>query len=413
MKDYLDELDLDATEEYEEENNNCYLTSIEKGFELIKKLLTFNEDRGNQLLNLLKLNEIVEGDLLNLMGNINFNEEIELFDKISTLKDKMYEQCKIKLLSKKCVIGIGGKFSAGKSRFINTILNDDILPEDTIPTTSIPTYIVKELVMEELFANTFSDMDVRLDREAVQALTHLFNERYNLGFSHIIRYLLIKTNKLDYDNIILLDTPGYSKDDSTILKESQDEMVAKINLKAADYVIWLIDIENGVINQRDLDFLQELSSCNQILVVFNKCDKVPEQRYKEVIDYSKDLLKDTGLNIFDVIAYSSIEKIEYGSNSIEKFLNEANCYSKHKEDIQIQLEEINYIYENYFKNKAIQLKENDNKFNDIIFRCENPRQLDAIIETKKQTNHSFYNNSLYYKQYLHLYRKLKEILNSI
>lgn len=419
MSDYLDEFDLDLDldaemlEDYEQELSNPYLASSEEGFNLIRRLLAFNEEKREQVAKMSRLYQVIDGDLLNLMGAINFNEEIEVFNKLSILKDKMYEQSKMKLLSKKCVIGIGGKFSAGKSRFINSILGDDILPEDTIPTTSIGTYIIKDIEEEQFFGNTFNDMDVRLDREAIQAITHLFNKKYNLGFSHIIRHLLIKTSKLSYDNLVLLDTPGYSKDDSTIVKESQDEMVAKINLKTADYVIWLVDIENGVINQTDLDFLQELDQCHQILVVFNKCDKVPKQKYKEVINYSELTLKETGLNIFDVVAYSAMEGKEYGSNSIERFFIEADSYCKQKEDMNVQLQEINSIYEEYFRHEIIRLKENDRKLNNIIFRCEKPVQLNAIVEVKKQNNASFSKNSIYRTRYRQLYRKLKEIINSI
>ena len=333
---------------------------------------------------MLNLHQVVDGDLLNLMGNINFEDEFEVFNKLSGLKERMYEQSKMRLLSHKCVVGIGGKFSAGKSCFINSILDDDILPEDTTPTTSIATYIVKEIGLEQLLANTMNDMDVNLDRNAVQAITHLFNEKYKLGFSHIIRHLLIKTSKLPYDNVVLLDTPGYSKDDSTMPKETQDEVTAKINLKTADYVIWLVDIENGVINQTDIQFLNELDQCHRILVVFNKCDKVSVERYTSVINYSKDLLSNRGLKIFDVVAYSAAEKKEYGSNSIDTFFQEANHYRKQKEDMSVQLREINDIYENYFTDELKKLKENNDMLDNIIFRCENLTQLNAIIEVKKQ-----------------------------
>ncbi|EGC93296.1 hypothetical protein HMPREF9402_1032 [Turicibacter sp. HGF1] len=420
MNDYFDDeldldldLDLDMLKEYEPESMNPYLASAEEGFNLVRKLLAFNQEKRKQLNNVLDLHRVIDGDLLNLMGNIDFDEEINVFNKLSILKERMYEQSKMRLLSQKCVVGIGGKFSAGKSRFINSILDDDILPEDTTPTTSIATYIAKEIGVEQLLANTVNDMDVKLDRDAIQAITHLFNEKYKLGFSHIIRHLLIKTGKLPYDNVVLLDTPGYSKDDSKLIKETQDEVTAKINLKTADYVIWLVDIENGVINQTDIEFLYELDQCYRILVVFNKCDKVSPQRYTEVINYSKDVLNNMGLNIFDVIAYSATEKREYGTNSIEAFFNEANLYRKQKEDMSVQLKEINEIYENYFNTEFKRLKENNHTLNNIIFKCENPSQLNAMVEIKKQNNASLAKNSIYRSRYRQVHRKLNEIIKNI
>ena len=108
-----------------------------------------------------------------------------------------------------------------------------------------------------------------------------------------------------------------------------------------------------------------------------------------------------------------MEGKEYGSNSIERFFIEADSYCKQKEDMNVQLQEINSIYEEYFRHEIIRLKENDRKLNNIIFRCEKPVQLNAIVEVKKQNNASFSKNSIYRTRYRQLYRKLKEIINSI
>ena len=100
----------------------------------------------------------------------------------------------ISLLNKK---RIGGKFSAGKSKFINSILNTEerILPEDQNPTTSIPTYLMYG-ENEQILAYTSENLNVSLDKEALQALTHKFFEKYKIGFSSFINSLIIFEPKL-------------------------------------------------------------------------------------------------------------------------------------------------------------------------------------------------------------------------
>ena len=49
-----------------------------------------------------------------------------------------------------------------------------------------------------------------------------------------------------------------------------DRQRAFEQLRASDYLIWLVDIDNGGLTQDDLDFLASLHFQTKVLVVFTK-----------------------------------------------------------------------------------------------------------------------------------------------
>ena len=130
---------------------------------------------------------MLDTNFLSVFKEIQLTNEAQLQIKLSLLSDKLIEQKKYKALKGKSIVGIGGKFSAGKSKFINSILNaeEGILPEDQNPTTSIPTYLMYG-EDEQILAYTNENLNISLDKEALQALTHKFFEKYKLGFSSFI-----------------------------------------------------------------------------------------------------------------------------------------------------------------------------------------------------------------------------------
>ena len=82
--------------------------------------------------------------IFSLFSDIAINEETEYYSGFIKAADKLKEIRRYTILEDKTIIGIGGHFSAGKSKFIKSIAGiGDLLPEATTPSTSIPTYIIK------------------------------------------------------------------------------------------------------------------------------------------------------------------------------------------------------------------------------------------------------------------------------
>lgn len=122
-------------------------------------------------------------------------------------------------------------------------------------------------------------------------------------------------------------------------------------MKAVDYLIWLIDIENGVIKEEDIDFItNNIGSEKQVLVVINKAAKKPNDFVMDVIEKTRDVLLGTDINVINVLAYDSRDACEFDEEAfntdrdgevyipmdqgkIALFLREINKNSIHKPDI--------------------------------------------------------------------------------
>ena len=248
------------------------------------------------------------------------------------IRNKLEYDVKFSELVNKTHIGIGGSFSAGKSSFLNSILEeeiaDDILPIDSVPTTSIPTFIVKKNQINvgsnpiEIFTFNKNGDKAKIDKESLLAISHEFNKVYKFGLTSIINKIVVELQNTPYENIAFLDTPGYSKSDGT---ENIDNTLAQNHLANIDSMIWLIDIDNGTIRDGDIKFIKSLNFKGDILFVINKADKKPLNDIKNIFDAIKNTLEKSYIKYIDVVAYSSHEREEYLShNKINDFLNNRN-----------------------------------------------------------------------------------------
>lgn len=363
---------------------NKYLKNTENAIELISKIIPLTNEDKKDYRRVKKIDNMLDSEFLAPFKDVQIRGEASLQIKLTQISDKLLEQKKYDILSRKTVIGIGGQFSAGKSKFINSILNDgeELLPEDQNPTTSIPTYIVRG--NEEISAYTSENKKVSLDVEELQALTHKFYEKYSMGFSSFIKSLFIsKTNiPKPYSNLVFLDTPGYSKPDSLEgenQNELSDENRALEQLRSVDYLIWLVDIENGDLKQPDIEFITKLKLEKPILIVVNKADKKIKKEIEQVIKAVEDTAIDKGINLFAVTAYSSRDGKEWNSTGhISDFL-ESSMADKNKEDIVQQICEIKRDVLDDIKEKLENCRKERNRLKNIIFNSDDIMEITSLI----------------------------------
>ena len=376
----------DETIEEFEEKNNIYLSSSDKALELISKVIGIeiaikNKDKYKKLKELEKL---FEKDFLKSLINIPITDKAKIQKQLFQLTKKLNEEQEYKILKNKIVIGVGGKFSSGKSSFINSFLNaKSSLPENQNPTTSIPTYLIHG---DEEYINIFTkdNKKIEINEEALKALTHEFFEKYKIGFSSFIKSIIVSNLELPYSNFAFLDTPGYSKAENFMSKESEkDKEKAFEQLKKVNYLIWLIDIENGDISETDIKFIQGLKNVEKILIVLIKADKKMEEEIKKLTNKVKETLRDKILNIYDVIPFSSKENSIKEENffKIQQFLDVINQNKiNKKEDIFVQINKIKRkIGEDL--NEQIQKKEEErNRINEIIFKSNDIFEIESLVE---------------------------------
>lgn len=307
----------------EDSSNNVYLSDPKKGLELILSILKKPKNKKESYKIMRNLDYFDDS-----LRQINIENEIRLGQSFKTLSKKQIQQSDF--LLEKAIVGIGGQFSSGKSAFINTLTGTKNiqLPENQNPTTAIATYLTKG--NKDSFIEIYAENGNRISvtQNALDALTHEFSKTYNMGFSQVIKHIKISLPNFQYDNIALLDTPGYSKPGQGIKKEARDSEKAFEQLRTADHLIWLIDSDNGGIKDSDIRFINKMLIKSPILFVLTKADKKINDIQK-IMNETRITLEKNRVNVYDIIIHS---KHGYEDDDKKSFQNLIKTGIKKRQD---------------------------------------------------------------------------------
>ena len=369
--------DDELEEELEElEEKNCYLDDSDKGIGLIKSMLLKETKKGEYD----KFEKIIFGEIFPILAELEWESELEIYRRLSKINDKLKEQNKISMIEGKKILGVGGKFSSGKSSFINSITTAH-LPEGQRPTTSIATYIIGTGHKKNIAVSTNNNI-IDLDDEAVEALTHKFYEKYKIGFSRLIKNLVICTADFTYPNVAILDTPGYSKSDDDKKSEYSDASVAKEQLKASDYLIWLVDSVQGVITEKDIEFISSLNMSNKILFVFTKADLETPENLNKKLKKAREILKSSfNDKVYNIIAYNSYEgKTVIGGGVLESFLNKINHDKASVNEIENEVNELQKQIFSYISQQVEKRNQKMKEYENVLLNTSNVEHIGAVVE---------------------------------
>jgi len=402
-------------------SKNSYLNNPIKSMRLVSSIIDSQQETNKTKLDQLfeQFDDFMSNDFIEFSSKIPIDNEAELYKKLLEIKDEMYESIKFSELINKTHIGIGGRFSAGKSSFLNSILNrntdDDILPVSTVPTTAIATYIVRkedESSNDSMNIYTFNKNGKKslIDKESLLAISHEFYKMYKFGLISIINKIVIDIDSMEYKNIAFLDTPGYSKADG---KEAIDQNIAQTHLSNIDSLIWLIDIDNGVIVDEDIKFLQSLKFDGDILIIINKADKKPLKDIQNIIKVTKDSLTKANIKYKDVVAYSSHDKKEYFSKEIIK------DFLKSKDRLQVidftsRVINILSSYINHIQDMKKHYRNTLKLVNQIdLYGTDIVNQIDDFDEFLRQAKQNVTTYKQYENDYLNIKKDIIDIVESI
>lgn len=361
-----------------EENN---LVNYE-GIDLLIKILNKSDKDNKVKKNIENLDNIVNTKFKKLLNFSNILPANIFFD-IQNLNLDLKEFSIYPKIFGKNIIGVGGCFSSGKSAFINSILEERILPIDTIITTSFPTYILNETINRNILLTSFQEM-LEVDKLDLKKLSHRFYEEYGVHLSTVVDKIFIENNSFDYENLALLDTPGYNADSDSGKKDME---ISYSQLRRVKYIIWIIDINNGGLRNDDLDFINSLGKDKEIFFVINKADTVSDEKARyDVYQHIQNQIENEKFNSLGVALYSSRtsknkEKRTYPGNDVRKFLAQINA-----------LKNINFLEDigNRFK-KII------NEIDKIL--ADSQDRSDKLISTVNQYDAAMYKLEEYSKKY--------------
>lgn len=398
VEDYEDDI-LDDTTVIE--TGNPYITDSVLAKELIAALINKNSTgfEASKKAIMRKVQAIYQ-----LFSEISFDGEMESHRKLDVLCERLAEQQKIRKIKDKVVIGLGGKFSAGKSKFINSISGcGDLLPEAQSPTTSIPTYVISD-EMSRFIANSVHGTSCTLNLEQLQALTHEFYDTYKISFASFVESIIVQVDNYALDpGIALLDTPGYTKYDnkSDSKQTMSDRNKAMQQLRVVDYLIWLVDIDNGILTQDDLKFIENLRVKNPILIVLNKADKKPPEDREQILKACIDVIHETNIPCYGVTAYSSVTGEEFNDTPIIPAFFEMTLSQKlHGNDLLGQLQVLEDELQSQIISKKNEYYNITKILFDIIGQSEQFLELKSVVALWRK-------NNMICKQYSRILERLK------
>ncbi len=336
---------------------NPYLHQPERGLALCARLVSAASGHDGVQEALHRLRTLIEAEFLPLSEQDANPTGAGAYRDLLALTDDLQTLACFPIIERHFTVAVGGMFSAGKSRFLNRLLGCDLLPTDTDPTTAIPTYITggEEARIDAL--NRYHQR-VPLDADALQAICHAFNERFGVSFAHILRLIHVQRPDPAWPHITFLDTPGYSKSDSLREGGAIDKHLAREHLRRADFLIWLVDIQNGTLPLEDMLFLRSLELSRPVLFVFNKADKKTEAETAQTLAAAeRDLARAGDLPVYGITAYSAATGREYGGQPCLQAFLQSLSVAKPGSPIRHQFEQVFERYRDFYQSERERLRQ--------------------------------------------------------
>lgn len=334
-------------EEYEEHKNNTKALAIRN--KLVTTLLSASSK--NEALS--KYKNLLKNDFLKFANEeSSLSNEAEAIFMLQSIQEELGLISVYPNLFKKTVLSIGGGFSAGKSRFVNSFLdNKEIsLPEGINPTTAIPTYVLHNESNHFVGCNNQGGIvDLySIDENFHSNLSHDFIKSFEFNLKNIMPFMIIGTSIEKYKNICFIDTPGYNPATLDGSYTEEDKYTAREYIANSDALLWLIGLDaNGTLSSDDIDFLLDLDFDNkELFIVINKADRVPLGALEEVLEHVEQTLNDYDIKYSGLTAYSSVTNTEYlyKKQSLLDFLKNFNKESVIQEGLINKLFKVRNMY---------------------------------------------------------------------
>lgn len=261
------------------------------------------------------------------------------------------------------IVAIGGRFSSGKSSLVNLVVGEKIQTVAIHPTTSVPTYICNGSEEKIIAVNCFQDA-VAINNGDFATLNHDENEDFNSKINELVQSITIQTPVFQWKNLALLDTPGYNSQNASLPQSRTDEVIALECLNSANYIIWMIPVSAGVINEDEIVFLKKLNPKIPKIILLSKADIKTMNDIDVISDMIKSQLIKSDISYIEIMAVSCRKSSSFSMSDMFDFLSQwdASC-SEHAaktinlKDISKKIQEQSAFFKSkkdtyisYFKN---------------------------------------------------------------
>lgn len=280
------------------------------------------------------------------------------------------EELIVELENFKIKVPFVGRFNAGKSSLLNTILGKEILKEDQKPETCLATEIKygSEKVIAHYMDGTTSQHEIDILMKLGLDNSEQQNEININQCKYLEVYLPILNLRVLGKDIVLVDMPGF---DSGI--ENHNKAILRY-LSEGSLFMLVIDCEDGTVKTTDIAFLDELDSFDvEFKVLLNKADKKPQSQLNEIkIQVSNMLeklfLKKIEVNVTSVFDEKTPDLILSSILNVNKD-NILNHFFNDK--IQKLANEIVLLLETLKGTKGLDVNEIDQRINELTREYSN------------------------------------------
>lgn len=332
------------------------------------------------------LNKLLKHDLRALARRGSPDDFADIYFALEQELERFHEFCSFPALSQKGVVAFGGGFSAGKSSLINTLLGKRLLVTEVDPTTSLPTYLLKGK-HDAVHAHNLFGHRIDLSNEEFLSLTHDEIERYGSNVSRLLRSAFITRADFPWNNLALIDTPGYTKHEDQTQGARTDEHIARTQLNAAQAIVWVIDARKGCITEDDLQFLASVQADIPRLIVVSRADQKPAEDISGIVAGIKATLSERNLPFMDVIPVSARQKQEW---PMEPILKQLAAWSRQPRTLRFahNFKAQFTRYARFIEEEQRQAQRHLNRLNRILVMTENQDVQADTEELKQQADDS-------------------------
>lgn len=215
----------------------------------LSELREFMNLKPEERTNIPRLESILKyhGDLRSFVDNLHLYTVEFIENCIDAPFRKWYQFEQMPWLRDKCVVGLMGRYSVGKTTVTNSLLNLN-LPTAVEANTALPTYIAYGNQTEYRVLDRNGEIK-KIPEHMVRMFDHAYSG--NFPFSKIIEYMVLNQPAELLRKISFLDTPGISKDERDL------NLTAHV-VDQCDVIFWLARATDGQLDARvEIPFLKE------------------------------------------------------------------------------------------------------------------------------------------------------------
>jgi GTP-binding protein EngB required for normal cell division len=219
-------------------------------------------------------------------------------------------------------VAVMGQFKAGKSSFLNSLLEQNVLPVGAIPVTTAITRLQYGKHERALIRH----FDGRVTEIPLNNIAEFTSEAKNPGNEKNVAIVDIELHSMQkYPGLRLVDTPGLG----SVYKYHQT--ISEHWLPAVGTALLAVSSDRPL-SEHDLDLIRELTSHTpNIILLLTKADILSPDQQKEVVSFFQETLERELRRTLPVYLYSTKNNTEQYRGLVEENIFKTICANRNSE----------------------------------------------------------------------------------